>query len=147
MQIFTVHEPREAASGPPATLDERADGLVFVKDGFSVPAFLLGPFWLAANRLWLPLIGYIVALFTIQAVFWLLPDSSAALGLVLLIATLGFALEANSILRWGLERRGHRMIGTVAGKTFEDCEHRFLTNWIGAGRGALALSLEHHVHC
>ena len=133
MQIFTVHEPREAANGPPATLDERADGLVFVKDGFSLRAFVLGPLWLVMNRLWLPLAAWIAAFLAIQVVFWLLPASSAALGPVLLIAALGFALEASSIRRWGLERRGYRTIGTVAGQSHEDCEHRFLTSWLGSG--------------
>ena len=131
MQIYTVHAAREAADGPLPTLDERAAELVFVREGFSLSAFLLGPFWLAAHRLWLPLLSFIAVAFAIQGVFWLLPSSGAARIPVFVIAALGFGLEANAIRRWGLERRGYTLAGTAVGKTFDECEHRFLTHWIG----------------
>ena len=126
MQVYTVHEPQR----PAETIEERADALVFIKEGFSLPAFLFGPFWLVAHRLWLALSGYIAAFLAIRLLMWLLPGGQGALGSVLLLASLGFGLEANTLRRWALERRGYRLIGTAAGRTFEECEHRFLTGWL-----------------
>ena len=57
MQTFTVHEPPNA----PADRVDRAESLLFIKDGFSWGAALFGPLWLLAHRLWWPLIGYIIA--------------------------------------------------------------------------------------
>lgn len=130
MLVYTVHEPRRTADA----LDARADALVFVKEGFSLPAALLGPLWLAFNRLWLPLVGYVGAVLALQLFFWLVPVVSGAATAVMVLATLAFGLEANTLLRWGLERRGYQTIGSVAGRTFAECEHRFFTGWI-AGRG------------
>ena len=126
MLVYTVHEPSE----PAASLDDRADELVFVREGFSTPAFLFGPFWLAFHRLWLPLVLYVAGILLLLLVFQILPGGNGAVGSVLTLASLAFGLEANAIRRWGLERRGYQTIGTVAGKTFEACEHRFLTGWL-----------------
>ena len=137
MQIYTVHEPLR----PPQplerwTLDERAQALVFVKEGFSLPAFLFGPFWLLAHRLWLPLALYIAAAVVLLAVLSSMPGGASVLGSLLFLAALAFGLEANGLLRWGLERRASPMIGAVAGKTFEECEQRFLTGWLAEQRQA-----------
>ena len=129
MLVYTVHEPSE----PAASLDDRADELVFVREGFSTAAFLFGPFWLAVHRLWLPLVLYVAGILLLLLVFQILPGGGGAVGSVLTLASLAFGLEANAIRRWGLERRGYQTIATVAGKSFEECEHRFLTGWL-AGR-------------
>lgn len=137
MLVFTVHEPAR----PAVDLDDRADELVFVREGFSMPAFLFGPFWLAVHRLWLPLVLYVVAFLLLLGLFQVLPGGSGAVGIVLTLAAMAFGLEANSIRRWGLSRRDYQMIGTAAGKTFEECEHRFLTGWL-AGQGTALKSSE-----
>jgi Protein of unknown function (DUF2628) len=126
MQVYTVHEPERHADA----VEQRADELVFVREGFSLAAFVLGPFWLAAKRLWLPLGGYIAALLALEFLFQLVPVSNAARAGIMLLASAGFALEANTLWRWGLERRGYRTIGAAVGQSFEECEHRFLTRWL-----------------
>ena len=55
---FTVHEEPQ----PKADRDERAERLKFVREGFSLFAFIAPPLWMLANRLWLVLIGYLVIL-------------------------------------------------------------------------------------
>ena len=138
MLIYTVHEPPR----PAAALDERADDLVFVKEGLSLGALVFGPLWLAAKRLWLALAGYLAALVVVVTILRLLPGGGPAIGPVLALAAFGLALEANTLWRWSLERRGWQMIGTVTGKSFEECEHRFLASWLvkggngGANEGA-----------
>ena len=56
MPTFTVHEP----PNPPADRIDRAERLVFVKDGFSWLAAVFGPVWLLAHRLWWPFLGYVL---------------------------------------------------------------------------------------
>jgi len=57
MPVYTVHAPFANGADLRAT-----DKFVFVRDGFHFWAFLFGVLWLAWNRLWLALIGWIIAL-------------------------------------------------------------------------------------
>ena len=99
MLTFTVHEP----PNPPADRVDRAESLIFIKDGFSWAAALFAPIWLIAHRLWWPLLGFVV---------------------------LSGGFEADTLRRWALERRGWRMLGTVTGKTAAECERRFFETWL-----------------
>src|SRR3954467_4292185 len=57
MPVYTVHGPIKNGTDIAA-----ADRFAFVRDGFHFWAALLGPLWLAWHRLWLALIGWIVAM-------------------------------------------------------------------------------------
>jgi uncharacterized membrane protein len=126
MLTYTVHEPPNA----PSDRIDRAERLVFVKDGFSWTAAVFTPIWLIVHRLWWPLLGYILL---IVLCTWLgsLFDSGwstlATLALHLLIG-----LEADTLRRWGLQRRGWRTVGSVTGRTAEECERRFFDMWLPA---------------
>ena len=56
MSIYTVYEPplrgHESAPDP--------ERFVFVRDGFSIWAFLLAPLWMLRHRLWLAFLGYVI---------------------------------------------------------------------------------------
>ena len=125
---YTVHEPPH----PPADRLERAEQLVFVKDGFSWAALIFGPLWLLFNRMWAALLIYLLVAIAIGTVFELLsfPDIWASLAGIALNFML--ALEADSIRRWTLERRGWKQIGTVVGRTPAECERRFFESWLPA---------------
>src|SRR5262245_54994884 len=56
MSIYTVYDPPLRAREP-APDPER---FVFVRDGFSVWAFLLAPLWMLRHRLWLAFVGYVI---------------------------------------------------------------------------------------
>ena len=58
MVTYTVHEP----PNPPADRLDRAQAVVFLKDGFNLGATLLGPVWLLARRLWIGFALYAVGL-------------------------------------------------------------------------------------
>jgi Protein of unknown function (DUF2628) len=126
MQTYTVHEGPTPASDRVA----RAEALRFIKDGFAFPAFVAGPIWLLANKLWLGAIGYVaVAALILAAHEWLglamLPAIAAGIGLHLLI---GF--EADTIERANLEQQGWSSIGSVCGTSSLDCERRFIETWL-----------------
>lgn len=138
MLDYTVYEPPVPAS----EVDERAEALVFVRDGFEFSAFVFGPLWLLAHRLWLGFVLYVVAAMIVVGLLGLLPGSEGAAGAVWLLGALVFGFEANSIRRWTLERNGYHPAGVVTGRSFEECEHRFLSRWL-AGQASKATPGEH----
>ncbi|HJZ31826.1 MAG TPA: DUF2628 domain-containing protein [Hyphomicrobiaceae bacterium] len=128
MQTYTVHEP----PNPPPDRVDRAERLVFIKEGFSWGALLFGPLWLLVHRLWWPLLAYIVADAAIEGARMaaIVDPRWPALGLVAL--NLMIAFEGDTLRRWALERRGWRMLGTSNGRNRSECERRFFSAWIPA---------------
>ena len=126
IQSYTVHEKPD----PQADRDERAEELFFVRDGFSFAAFLVAPFWMLSKAMWLPFVIYLCLLaFIILVVTAIGLDTRWAVYAVLAVHMLvGF--EADSLQRWSLDRKGWRMISSVAGATFEECERRFFDHWL-----------------
>ena len=126
MKSFTVHE----RPNPRSDLLDRAEELVFVKDGFNLFAAILAPVWMLMNRMWLVFVLYLIVLAALEVAFHLAgagaqAQSAVAIGLNLLI---GF--EADSLRRWSLERRGWNLIGTVTGENADVCERRFFEKWV-----------------
>jgi hypothetical protein len=128
MRTYTIHERPD----PAADRVDRAEGLVFVKDGFSWAAALFAPIWLVVHRLWWPLLGYVVVGGAFQLVQLTLTFDKRWLGLAVFALHLLIGLEADTLRRWGLERRGWRTVGTVSGKTAAECERRFFDAWLPA---------------
>jgi hypothetical protein len=128
MITCTVHE----APNPPADRIDRAEGLAFVRDGFSWSAALFAPIWLLAHRLWWPLLAYLITGGLIQLLAQ--SDIVEAGWLTLAWAALNLlvGLEADTLRRWSLGRRGWTTLGSVSGRTAEDCERRFFDMWLPA---------------
>ena len=110
MAVYTVHEP----PGPRAERIERAENLVFVRDGFSWAAALFAPIWLLLNRLWLAFLGYIVVVAALGFGLAML-DAEHWTGWAILALHLLVGFEADTLRRRKLERRGWRLVGTVTG--------------------------------
>jgi hypothetical protein len=126
MITCTVHEP---PSPPPDRLD-RAEEIMFVREGFSWRAALFAPFWMLANRLWLPLIGYIVLIVLLDVALTAAGVESKWIGLAIVALNLAIGFEASSLKRWTLERRGWNFLGPVTGVSRDDCERRFFDAWL-----------------
>ncbi len=126
LEIFTIHEPPNAA----ADRLDRAESLVFVRDGASWSAVLFGPLWLMGKGAWIGLVLYVAA----AAVLFGMVHVSGAAPAWFAVAILGLnlltALEHSTVQRWVLERRGWREIGTVIGRSQTECERRFFDNWL-----------------
>lgn len=125
MVTFNVYEPPNAS----ANRLESAEQLVFVRDGFSWFAAAVPALFLLVKRMWLDLIvfmagaGLLVWAFTAAGA----PNIGNAL---LLIAQIVLGFEAGMLHGAALERRGFRFVGTVSGRSAEDCERRFMEVWL-----------------
>jgi hypothetical protein len=126
MPVFTVHAP------PPRTAGARSDPerFVFVRDGFYVWAFLLTAFWMLWRRLWLVLVGYGVIVAALNVALLALGASAAVLALADFVIAVLVGLEASTLVRFTLRRRGWRSVGIVSGDDTEDAERRFFDAWV-----------------
>ncbi len=126
MIVCTVYEP----SRPAQTLGERADAVVFIKDGFTWRGFLFGPLWLLSNALWFEFIlGLLLVAGAAGALTQLgLKEEAAGVAYLLLMLIAGF--EGNDLRRWRLERKGYRFLASAVGNSLEECEWRFFQTWL-----------------
>ena len=125
MAIYTVHEP------PPKNAQSTPDPerFVFVRDGFYFWAFLLAPLWMLRHRLWLAFLGYIVVVMALHfALRAVAAPTGASVTASILVAVL-VGLEAATLRRFGLARRGFRNAGLVVGDDLELAERRFFDGW------------------
>ena len=114
MATFSVFLP------PGAQL--RPDKIVFLRDGFSIPALLFGPFWLMWKRAWLPAAAIMVILLLLPFLAKLIgasPFLAVFLGLAIAI-WLGF--EGRQIQGWSLKRRGYVEGDIVVAENEEEAE-------------------------
>jgi hypothetical protein len=126
MPVYTVHEPPQRDSDDALG---HAMRFRFVRDGFHFWAFLLAPLWMLRHRLWIELIAYLLILGGVAfALRRFGIEESVGLWVALLLAVL-VGMEASSLLRWKLARRGFQQVGIVVGDDLEDAERRFFDDW------------------
>jgi Protein of unknown function (DUF2628) len=126
MSVYTVHEPPSRA-GATASAVER---FAFVRDGFSWWAFLFAPLWMLRHRMWLVLIGYVVVSVGLGTLVKLSGASALIVSLIGLLIALLVGLEAGTLRRFTLNRRGWKNLGVVSGVDLEDAERRFFDAWL-----------------
>jgi Protein of unknown function (DUF2628) len=129
MPVYTIHEP-------PRKEDDRGDDalahsarVVFVRDGFHFWAFLLAPLWMLRHRMWLELIAYLLLIAGITFALQRLGLDGSAGFVVYVLVSLLVGMEASSLRRWKLSRRGFASVGVVVGDELEEAERRFFDAW------------------
>jgi len=127
MAIFTVHIPAARAGEAPS-----AEKIVLLRDGFSLPAMLLGPFWLAWNRAWIPAIGWTSLLALIVLAGVKLGASSETLSLANTALALLLGFEGSRLVAWSLARRHYNESAVIIGESADEAEEIFFHNWRGA---------------
>jgi hypothetical protein len=126
--VYTVHQPPERSPDP---LPE-AERFLFVRDGFSFSAFLVAPLWMLRHRMWLVLGGYAIVVAALGLAMATLGASPTAIAVVAFFFSLLLGLEASTLRRVSLRRRGWTNIGIVSGEDLEDAERRFFDAWLRA---------------
>ena len=126
MPVYTVHEPPVRTPGALADPARFA----FVRDGFYWWAFLLTPLWMLWRRLLLVFVLYVVVSIGIETAMRIYGASSGMISLVAVLISLLVGLEAGTLQRFTLQRRGWRNVGVVSGSDLEDAEHRFFAAWV-----------------
>lgn len=104
-----------------------ADQMVFVKDGFSLPALIIPELWLLWHRMWIPLVGYLGYRILIGLLAHAIGDATA--GMIAFLLAILFALEANNLRRWSLGRKGWRIVGETIGRSRSEAEFLFFRDW------------------
>jgi|RhiMetdeSRZDD1v2_1073273.scaffolds.fasta_scaffold06316_4 uncharacterized protein DUF2628 len=115
MKLYTAHRPPNFSR----------DHTVFVKEGFSWPAFFFPPIWLLYQRLWLAFALYVLAVAAIStgASAAGLPGGPVTVLILALNLILGF--EANDMRRSALLRRGYSEEGPLLGENLLHAETRY----------------------
>jgi hypothetical protein len=117
MAVFSVHLPGARAAN--------AADAAFVREGFCRAAFLLGPFWLLAEALWLWAALWIAAVLgLLSLVAGGILSAGAGFMLTLLLQLL-LGLEANRLIEGRLWRRGYDLAGIVAAPRLDEAEMAF----------------------
>src|SRR5476651_964616 len=133
MPIYSVRIPADGAD--PANAAERAN---FLREGFSWPAFLFGPLWLLARRLWRPLAAWCVgALLIGLAISNGLMRGSAAPWFYL-AAALFLGLEGRAFVGAAMERRGFKLVDIAGGEDLTAAETGFFSSWFADAPSAPA---------
>jgi hypothetical protein len=123
MAIYSVHLR-------PVSEHPNPDEFVFVRDGFSLWAFLFGPFWMLRYRLWLVLLIYLAVVIALAAALHFLGASSGARVAAGFLLCLLVGFEAATLRRFGLARRGSNELGIVVADDLEAAERRFFDVWV-----------------
>ena len=130
MPVYTVHQP------PLRHGSGEADPTRFalVRDGFSFWAFLLAPVWMLWRRLWLGLLGYLIIVAVLRVTLSAVGASPITAALVGLLLGILVGLEAASLRRWTLARRGWKNLGVVVADDLDSAERRFFDAWVAGAR-------------
>ncbi len=134
MPVYTVHEPplraHEALPNPLR--------FVFVRDGFYFSAFVVAVLWMLWHRMWLVLLIYIVVALGLDYGMYYAGIDATAISLVQLFLVLLIGIEAATLRRFTLKRRGWKNIAVVSGANLEDAERRFFSGWVRSAPGKSA---------
>ncbi|KAB0268002.1 DUF2628 domain-containing protein [Microvirga brassicacearum] len=126
MASFTLHLPRDARPGDPGAL-ERAE---VVKDAFSWGAFFFTALWFFYHRCWIAGLLVLIAVVTLNGLMSVLDiyPLAAFVAQVLLCWLIG--LEANSLRRWTLTRRGLPAFDVVSAPDQDEAEAKSYARWL-----------------
>jgi hypothetical protein len=122
MPVYTVHEP-------PVKSGTQADAVstAFVRDGFHFWAFLFGPIWMIWRGLWLVTLLYFVFTAALGTLLYAFKIHGGAYFAIWFLVALLVGIEASTLRRWTLRRRGWKEIAAVVGDDLELAERRFFS--------------------
>ncbi len=124
MATYLVFEPADGARTQTA-----AERVVFLRERFSLWAFLLTPFWLLRHRLWLGFVLWLLSFSAINLLGGLIGFGPYAALAASFFPSLLFGMEAVNLRGRKLLRNGYRDAGVVIAEDAEIAERRFFETW------------------
>jgi hypothetical protein len=121
MPAFAVLEPPERHR----SASEHADRFIFLRERFSLGAFLFGPLWMIRHRLWIVLIIYLVVVGFIEYGLQVVGISWPVLAFIFGLIQLLIGVEATTLQHWTRLRHGWRDCGVVIADDLDMAERRF----------------------
>jgi hypothetical protein len=123
MASWIVMEPGNGRTG-------NAADATFVRDGFSLLAFLLPPLWLLWHRLWIEA-ALAVAALVLAAGLPKLTGFAVATPLLWLLVSVFVGLEGNALRIAALRRRGWQEWGVVEARNLDDADTHYAVETVG----------------
>lgn len=117
MRVYTVHVP---------PLSRRDHDPVLVKEGFSWPAFLFGPLWAFAHRMWLIAVALVVLVLALGLALDALGVADVVETVISFAVAVLIGAHGNDWRRRALIRRGYRDAGVVAARSLDEALARYL---------------------
>lgn len=128
MAIYTVHCPPVSK----AAISEdtsRIEKIIFLRDGFSLPAFCFGPLWLFWKGAWMIAVLWLIVASLCSYASVKLGGSTEAVLAIGFVAAAWFGFEATHFYALILEHRGYITRDIVVGDTEEEAEEVFFSRW------------------
>lgn len=129
MALYSVHLPPGTAPGGEGLLKA-----VFLREGFSWGAFVFGPLYLLAHRLWFGGAAILALTLAVGGVGAGLSLPDEAMSALAFLPGLIAGFESQGWRRGKLERRGFAEIGVVSGSSRREAELRFFARFSATGR-------------
>src|SRR6516164_4107585 len=126
MSVYAVYAP-PLKRGQSAPDPER---FVFVRDRFSFWAFLVPPLWMLRHRLWLAFVLYLIVIVALELALGAVGASRTMMTTGAVLLSLLVGLEAATLRRRVLARRGWSSVGIVVGDSIDAAERRFFDSWV-----------------
>ncbi len=126
MTSYTLHLPAGTLPGDIQAL-ERGD---LVKDGFVWGAFVFTALWFFLNRLWLAGLGVLAAMVALAVGLNMFHVNQAAAFVAMLLLMILVGLEASSLKRWTLARRGRPVADVVIAASLDQAETKAFGRWL-----------------
>jgi hypothetical protein len=127
LATYLAFEPADGARN-----QSNAERVVFLRERFSVFAFVFTPFWLLRHRLWLGFLIWLVSFIAITVIGSRLGFGPYAALAAMYFPALVFGFEGVNLRARKLLRRGFRDAGVVIAEDLETAERRFFENWKNA---------------
>ncbi|MCX7323610.1 MAG: DUF2628 domain-containing protein [Hyphomicrobiales bacterium] len=133
MAFYTALTP---PADPALPLADQLGRTVFLKDGFSLHAFVFTGLWLLSKKLWLAFVVFAVIWAAIGFAGRMLGFDPLALTVVQLLIGLYLGLEGNVLTERRLLAKGWTLAGVVEGRDIDTVERRFFESVPGLGAPA-----------
>jgi hypothetical protein len=124
---YLVFEPVDGAR-----TQANAERVVFLRERFSVFAFVFAPFWLLRHRLWLGFLLWLVLFIAITMIGNLLGFGPFSALAAMYFPAFIFGLEGVNFRARKLMRNGYKDAGVVIAEDLETAERRFFEAWKNA---------------